>query len=208
MKIRVATATFAAGARCDDHVGVVRRDDGVVLVLADGAGNNSDGGPTAQWLVDQVSERARTCKQIPSADLLAQWAQELDVQWFATGSRGESTLVIVAISDGKIQGASVGDSGAWLVHSGSHHELTGEQRRRPLLGQNRATVVPFGPVPFHGVVLVASDGLLKYAPEQKVRHLATDGNVSVAAALLVDLVRTASGALNDDVAVMIARKTD
>ena len=164
VKIRVASATFASGARCDDHVGIVRRDDGVVLLLADGAGNNSDGGSAAEWFVARLSELAASAKRIPSADLLAQWAQELDAEWFATGRRGESTLVMASLADGKVQGASVGDSGAWLVHSGFHHELTAEQRRRPLLGQNRASVVPFGPVPFHGVVLLASVVLIKYAP--------------------------------------------
>ena len=208
VKIRVASATFASGARCDDHVGIVRRDDGVVLLLADGAGNNSDGGSAAEWFVARLSELAASAKRIPSADLLAQWAQELDAEWFATGRRGESTLVMASLADGKVQGASVGDSGAWLVHSGFHHELTAEQRRRPLLGQNRASVVPFGPVPFHGVVLLASDGLLKYAPESQIRQLATDSNISVAAAKLVDVVRLASGALNDDVSIVLARKMD
>jgi serine/threonine protein phosphatase PrpC len=208
VKVRVATATFAAGARCDDHVGVIRRDTWIFLALADGAGNSAEGGRAARWVVEQACTKAAEAKTVPSADVLAQWAQELDSAWFATGSNGETTLVLVVIHDAKVFGASVGDSGAWLVHSGSHHELTSEQRRRPLLGQQRATVLPFGPVAFHGVVLVASDGLLKYAAEEQIRHLATDANVSVAAAKLVDLVRTASGTLHDDVSLIVVRKTD
>jgi serine/threonine protein phosphatase PrpC len=63
-------------------------------------------------------------------------------------------------------------------------------------------------VPLQGVLLLATDGLLKYAPEQKIRHLATDANVSVAAAKLVDVARMASGALQDDVAVIVCRRAE
>ncbi|MDP3278913.1 MAG: protein phosphatase 2C domain-containing protein [Deltaproteobacteria bacterium] len=205
---RVATATSAAGLRCDDHVSVARREDGLVLALADGAGNSDDGGPLAEWLVSTIKERALEAKNLPGADALSRWIEALDMQWFATGRRGESALVVVSVTHSKVSGASVGDCGAWLVRSGRYQELNGEQRRKPLVGQGRATVLPFGPLPMQGVLLLATDGLLKYAPETKIQHLATDGNVSVAAAKLVDLVRTASGALQDDVGLIVCRKED
>jgi serine/threonine protein phosphatase PrpC len=207
-RFRVATATCAAQTRCDDHVSVTRRDDGLVLALADGAGNDSNGGELARWLVEQVQSRATAAKKLPNADVLARWCEELDQEWFKTGRSGESTLVVASLDGAKVQGASVGDSGAWMVHSGSYDELTGEQRRRPLLGQGRATIMAFGPVQLMGVLLLATDGLLKYAPEQKIQHLATDANVSVAAARLTDVVRTASGTLHDDVAVIVCRRAE
>lgn len=207
-RFRVATATNAAAARCDDHVSVTRREDGLVLALADGAGNHSNGGPLAQWLVEQISARATEAKKLPNADVLQRWCEELDASALSKFGGAESTLVVAALDGSRVQGASVGDSGAWMVHSGSYDELTGEQRRRPLLGNARATVMAFGPFTLQGVLMLATDGLLKYAPEQKIRHLATDANVSVAAARLVDVVRTASGTLNDDVAVIVCRKAD
>jgi serine/threonine protein phosphatase PrpC len=208
VKFHIATATTPAGARCDDHVAVARRDDGVVLALADGAGNDERGGALARWMVDELAKRALAAASLPSADVLSRWAEELDRTWSATGRGGECTLVVARADGAKVQGASVGDSGAWLVHSGSYDELTGEQRRRPLLGQGRATVLAFGPVQHQGVLLLATDGLLKYAPEQKIRHLATDANVGVAAARLVDVARLASGALQDDVGIIVCRKVD
>ncbi|MFO0561092.1 MAG: protein phosphatase 2C domain-containing protein [Polyangiales bacterium] len=207
-RFRVATATSAAGARCDDHVSVTRREDGLVLALADGAGNDTMGGELAKWLVDEIQRRATEAKKLPNADVLARWCEELDQSWFASKKSGESTIVVASLDGSRVQGASVGDSGAWMVHSGSYDELTGEQRRRPLLGQGRATVLAFGPIPLQGVLMLATDGLLKYAPEQKIRHLATDSNVSVAAAKLTDVVRTAAGTLHDDVAVIVCRRAD
>ena len=65
---------------------------------------------------------------------------------------------------GNVAGASVGDSGAWLVNpaSGRFVDLTANQHRKPLLGSGRARITPF----FHSkkatsrdVLLVASDGL-------------------------------------------------
>jgi serine/threonine protein phosphatase PrpC len=207
-RFRVATATAAARARCDDHIAVARRDDGVVLALADGAGNDERGGQLARWLVDELSARASAAKNLPSADTLARWCEELDAQWFAMGTGGESTVVVACVDGSRVWGASAGDSGAWLVHSGDYEELTSEQRRRPLVGQGRSTVLAFGPVQYQGVLLLATDGLLKYAPEQKIRHLATDANVSVAAAKLVDVARTVSGGLHDDVAVVVCRRAE
>ncbi|MBL8677732.1 MAG: protein phosphatase 2C domain-containing protein [Myxococcales bacterium] len=207
-RFRVATATAAARVRCDDHVAVARREDGVVLALADGAGNDERGGALARWIVDELVARATAAKNLPSADTLAKWCEELDVEWFGREAAGESTVVVASVDGARVWGASAGDSGAWLVHSGSYVELTGEQRRRPLVGQGRATVMAFGPVQFQGVLMLATDGLLKYAPEQKIQHLATDANVSVAAAKLVDVARTASGGLHDDVAVIVCRRAD
>lgn len=207
-RFRVATATSAAGARCDDHVSVTRRQDGLVLALADGAGNDPMGGELANWLVDQIQRRATEAKKLPNADLLARWCEELDRSWFASNKSGESTIVVVSLDGSRVQGASVGDSGAWLVHSGRYDELTAEQRRRPLLGQGRATVLAFGPVPMQGVLMLATNGLLKYAPAHEILRHATELNVSVAAAKLTDVVRTAAGTLQDDVAVIVCRRAD
>jgi hypothetical protein len=52
-------------------------------------------------------------------------------------------------------------------------------------------------------LLVASDGLLKYAPQAELAKRALDGRVEDAVAALVDAVRLRTGALHDDVAVVL-----
>jgi serine/threonine protein phosphatase PrpC len=52
-------------------------------------------------------------------------------------------------------------------------------------------------------ILLASDGLLKYAPVDRICTLATRGTVAEAANALANCVRLPSGAFHDDVTVVI-----
>jgi serine/threonine protein phosphatase PrpC len=54
-----------------------------------------------------------------------------------------------------------------------------------------------------GRLLLASDGLIKYATAEQVSGLATQGSVAAAANALANYVRLPSGALRDDVAVVL-----
>lgn len=51
----------------------------------------------------------------------------------------------------------------------------------------------------------ASDGLVNYAPMRRIVELTRDGEWDGLAARLCELVRLRSGALPDDVAVVLAR---
>src|SRR5262249_7289847 len=99
-------------------------------------------------------------------------------------------------------GASVGDSGAWLIDP--FVDLTSAQKRKPLIGSGRACPVPFAS-PFAGTLLLASDGLFKYAAQSRIRQLAAHPELERIPEMLVDAVRLPSGNLQDDVAVMICR---
>jgi hypothetical protein len=114
--------------------------------------------------------------------------------------------VIVSIRGGVLSGASAGDSGAWLVHNGDAIDLTEGQSRKPLVG---AGCRPWriAPRPLGGSTLVvASDGLFRYARLAAIVRRASGEDLPTAARALVDLVRLASGGLQDDVAVVLCRK--
>lgn len=104
----------------------------------------------------------------------------------------------------RIVGASVGDSQAWIVGD-DIVELTLHQHRKPLVG-DRCMPVAFD----HGALgdatlLVASDGLFAYAKRPDIVRLARQPNLEDAAKELTELVRLASGAVPDDVIVVLAR---
>jgi serine/threonine protein phosphatase PrpC len=82
-------------------------------------------------------------------------------------------------------------------------DLTARQRRRPLLGSGEALPVQFEAERGGGRLLLASDGLVKYATVERICALAIQGTVSEAATALANSVRLPSGALQDDVAVVI-----
>lgn len=118
---------------------------------------------------------------------------------------GQSTAVVLSVSGSGISGASVGDSAAWLIAGADVLDLTEGQRRKPLVGG--------GCLPFRvkhmaysgNTLLVASDGLFRYAKPADVARIANGPDLSAAARALVDLVRLPSGTLQDDVAVVLCR---
>ena len=55
-------------------------------------------------------------------------------------------------------------------------------------------------------MLVASDGLIKYASQTSIARIASGVDLVFAARSLVDLVRLRSGALQDDVSIVLCRE--
>jgi PPM family protein phosphatase len=117
---------------------------------------------------------------------------------------GEATAVIAILVDGQVWGASVGDSGAWLISTSGIVDLTRDQKRKPLLGSGNAIPIGFGPLACVSRLLLGSDGLFEYVPHERIRDLSNSLPLANAAAALVDAARLPSGALQDDVAVIVA----
>jgi len=132
------------------------------------------------------------------------WARCLyEVDQAVAGTGGQCTAVVVEISEGRIFGASVGDSGAWLITGKGIVDLTENQHRRPLLGSDEAMPMGFGPIEFSGRLLIASDGLFNYATENEIVQRATGVSVNEAVDKLIAGVRLRSGALQDDVGIIL-----
>jgi len=111
---------------------------------------------------------------------------------------------VVSVSASGIVGASVGDSGAWLIRPGGYEDLTEAQVRRPFIGSGKAVPTPFRSSA-EGTVLVATDGLLKYAHPAEICRAASVGVLSDAAEQLINCVRLRPGRFADDVAFALVR---
>ena len=181
------------------------RGSNLVLIVADGAGGTSGGAEAAEFVVKSVKER------ISSLDLdsesLTDLVASLDREMAANGSFGETTCVVVALSSAGIVGTSVGDSGAFAFSNAGVESLTANQLRKPFVGSGRAVPVGFTGSSLEGTLLLASDGLLKYTSLEKIAATVAIADIDDAAKKLVELVRYRSGALPDDVSVLLARKT-
>ena len=119
---------------------------------------------------------------------------------------GRSTAVIVSITGAGLGGASVGDSGAWLLSGSTVVDLTAGQMRKPLVGSGCAPLdIASGPLG-DATLLVASDGLLRYAKQRDIARIAIGPDLATAARALVDLVRLPRGGLQDDVSVVLCRQ--
>ena len=65
--------------------------------------------------------------------------------------------------------------------------------------------VPFSARRFEGTLLLASDGLFNYTSDERISEVAREAEIEPAATHLVELVRLRSGALPDDVSVVLCR---
>lgn len=120
---------------------------------------------------------------------------------------GETTFVFAVVHSRTLRGASVGDSGAWLVRpDGALLDLTAGQRRKPLVGSGAAVPISFGPHALEGRLLLASDGLFKYATRECIIAAVRIADLDEAVDALVALPRLPNGKLQDDVAVVLAEE--
>lgn len=204
----VAQLTAAAGRRGQDRVAVMRHASGVVAVLADGAGGTSGGAEAADTLLLWVQAYASRATDLADP---AQWGELLQrVDQQIAAANGQTTGVVVALSDHGLTGASAGDSAAWLIandEAGGYDDLTASQVHKPLLGTGGARPVTFERPAASGTLLIASDGLVKYAPPRRICEVARGPDLEQVAPQLIDLVRLRSGALPDDVGVVLIRRT-
>jgi PPM family protein phosphatase len=193
-------------ASCQDRAAFVSIEGGLVVALADGAGGRAGGSLAADSVIEAVVAAVSAGLAEPwRADTWVELVRRADAQIAAARHGGESTAVVLALGE-QIVGASVGDSAAWLVEPSGVDEVTRAQQRRPMIGSGAAPVLPIVGDVGSGTVLVASGGFAKYAPRDKVAGLAMDDDLPGAVKKLIDLVRLRSGALQDDVAIMLCRR--
>lgn len=191
------TATRATRGGDQDRAAVITVPNGVIAVVADGAGGTGGGARAARAVVDRVSAED---------DLDAPWAEfVLDVDQDLQRIGAQTTAVIAAVGHASIHGVSVGDSAAWLIGPAGVTDLTRRQERKPLVGGGCS------PIPFRAdalgssTLLLGSDGLFRYASASEIARLARGVDLDRAARGLIDLVRLPSGDVPDDVTVVLVR---
>jgi serine/threonine protein phosphatase PrpC len=188
------THRVESGGANEDRLLVERHDKRTVAIICDGAGNGGRGGMAADLAIAELSRIAQAGFTDWMRALLA-----VDQLLKRQAQGGETTCVVVDISDsGECRGASVGDSGAWMLPAdGAVRDLTAHQDRARL-GSGHAHPVRFK-AQLMGRLVLATDGLFKYIRAADIRTCAARGVDA-----LIDSVRLKSGAaLQDDVAVIL-----
>jgi hypothetical protein len=180
-----------------DRVAVCTDGDSLVLALADGAGGSGGGAQAAERAVDVLSSG-----RVGDPSVLL---TSLDVALQPIG--GECTAVLARLTGDAVVGASVGDSQLCVRdHRAAWSELTAGQARKPLLGSGRACPTGFQAISIQRL-LVATDGLMKYAPWPQLCAL-LDADEPSLPWDLVDTARLSSGNLQDDLCAVWLRPAE
>jgi len=207
MALETYHITLPASAKGEDRVDILRLDCGVVMVVADGVGGRPGGGEAATLLVENVVNYFVTADYDMDDLALTRLLTEMDQALADDENAGETTAVVAVVTDDGITGASVGDSDAYLILPTSEYKLT-YGRRKPYLGYGAAYPEPFNAELRDGTLLLASDGLWKYADLDKICAIVRSPDLSLEeiARHLVDAARIPNGSLWDDVAIALCRE--
>jgi hypothetical protein len=198
-RLALLSAVHAARGRGQDRVAIVPLDDGVGIVVADGAGGTGDGAAAAERVVSLCTAAFATGED--AADVLAACDHAI-----ASDGIGLSTAVMARVRGGRVVGASVGDSEAWLLAPSGVHPLTERQMRKPLLGDGAAMPAKLD-APVEGTLLIATDGLFAYVDRAAILA-ASSTSLAAFAASLVAAARLPSGSLRDDIGLALCRPVD
>jgi PPM family protein phosphatase len=189
--------------RSEDTAEVFEREDVLVVALADGVGGVRDGAMASGVFVTAV--RAAVDDPAFAVDSVRQWADLFRVTdaALAKNNVGQTTGVVVVAGPRKLIGVSTGDSEAWVVESTRVENLTVGQETKRRLGSGQVTPAAFERQALSGVLLVASDGLFKYAAMDVIAGMVRASPIQIVAKQLVELVRLRSGRLADDVSLVL-----
>lgn len=188
-----ATSRVQSGGRNEDRLLVERVGGRTIAIVCDGAGNSGKGGQAADLA---IAELARCAKEG-----FVDWRRALlavDQLLLKEVPGGETTCVAVRVTDsGECVGASVGDSGAWMLPASRPPEDLTRLQHRACLGTGQSNPVLFK-AQLMGRLVLGTDGLFKYTRLEDLRARAARGVDS-----LVEGVRLPGGTFHDDVAVVI-----
>ena len=187
---------LAGSPELQDRAEIFCDGERIVVALADGAGGMSGGAQAADELIRLVAEGRSSLRNGQDCVNLLQKADER-----ISAGGGETTGIVLISEGGKVFGASVGDSEAWLFTAMGKQHLTKAQVRKPLLGSGEAETVAFAVEVSEGLLLIASDGLWKYTSIEKIGAEIQAADRSTLLERLAGLVRLRSGALQDDIAM-------
>lgn len=202
--MRATLQTAAGNPENQDRAAIIESRAGLVLVVADGAGGQSGGAEAASMAVELVRRHAH---ELCDASSCRNLIETIDQAIAEDAVAGETTCAVAVITTSQVSGASVGDSGVWLIGQTEFVDMTRNQVRKPFAGSGTACVVPFEHAKTgNRCLLLATDGLLKYTSSDRILVTCRDLSDSAdTVQRLIELVRYPSGALPDDATVILAR---
>ena len=202
MEVSTSMVVHSGNPELQDRAEIIRLDNRILLAIADGAGGISGGAQAAEFFIRVVRESAAS---LTTPEACGRLLSQIDHGLLDARDCGETTGVVAIVEAGRVFGASVGDSIAWMFSSDERVELTDGQRRKPFLGSGVALSCPFNSAMFEGTIVLATDGLWKYASIESIEKVVRETDSASLANKLSEIVRLRSGTFPDDVAIVTCR---
>lgn len=193
-------------ANSEDRASVVKNPSGIVCILADGVGGRSGGGEAAEYFVQSTSKWVKSLNGLPRIRELYRFLRDLDEAMTQVTGLGETTGLITVCNESDAFGVVVGDSTSWWVAHTACDDLTENVGQKPWLGSGMARIGTFERKLVDGTLLMATDGLSKYADRETLCNIVRQTPLNDCGKELVAAVRPPSGRLPDDVAIIVARR--
>lgn len=201
----VATLVRQGHAVGADRVFAVARGEVLVLAVADGASGMPGAAEAAEQVVGEIRRGVEALEARSSPGTLVRFLEDIDAALVANPEAGESTAVLAVLCEGRVTGASVGDSGAWVIAGDGHRELTRGQHRTPRLGAGGARPVGFEAPLGEDLLLMGSDGLFGVLPGPEIAAGLHDLEPGRALARLERKILARFGAFPDDLGMVAFR---
>src|SRR5260370_34802500 len=123
--------TVAGNPQNQDRGPVIEDGLRLVLCVADGAGGQSGGMQAAIMATEFVRQNA---SRTDTPDSCSELLRRMDATIAKDSVAGETTCAYAILTPAEIFGASVGDSGVWLIPAaGAHIDLSPEHTRKPFM---------------------------------------------------------------------------
>jgi hypothetical protein len=203
--IEWAIESEASGSRSQGRAGLLEVGQLHVAIVADAAAASKGGREAADAALSFVESLQPRRHQALDPAFWALALERLDAELFRGDGRGETAATVVAVSGAQLAGASCGNSAAHLFQRNAFTELASAQHQVPLLGSGRALASGFGPSPFEGTLVLASDGLMAHAPFRAIWDAAVLPDLRLASEAMASLPRQAGGGLPSDLSILLAR---
>lgn len=208
LSIAYASVAKSASRKNDDVVAIKSLDGEVSILVADGASGFGFGDVAAKALAGyfQTSFESQATSRKAKRFLID--ADEAVRQACAGDAEGSDTTgIVLSLLDGRIEGASAGDSQA-IVFGSSTYELTAKQRRKPRIGNGAYAEDFTGRIAAGDVLVIATDGLWNRVKLDHVsKAVLSASGMDQAVAKLISMAKTSSGKFDDDVSVVCVSLT-
>jgi len=201
--LKFGTAVGSCDGGGHDRVRVLNAGGGMVAGVVDGAGGTGGAGQAADLVVRELE--SWSLGSVPDVVSMLTLGRQLDARLTADLACGEAAAVVLGIREDSVVCMCVGDCQAWLVSDQGVRDLTAGRKRKPLLGSG-AAIPAVEEVEWRGETLVAgTDGLFNYVPYERLIETLREFEPEAAAEELLRIARMATGSLQDDAGVFVAR---